>query len=129
MIVGLLLMFAGYWSEAVIPTSAVWSPEQAAEYQKASAEMHGASYAKGHDHSKEHSHDEPDRSAPEYVKAKAAFEKSRTELDRAVSRRSWLKYGIIFVGVAISGYGIVLVALDKMRVDEEATQRRPRGSR
>lgn len=126
MIVGLLLMFAGYWSETALPTSTTWTDQQAEEFQKASVVMHGASYGKSHDHSKEHSHDgpEPDRSSPEYLQAKAAFDKSRTELDRAVARRTWIKYGIIFTGVLISGLGIVVVALEKMKADEGSTPRR-----
>jgi|GEM_PF-3617490 len=122
MIVGLTLMIAGYWSETALPTGAMWTDDQAAAFQKASAELHGASYGKGHDHSKEHSHNEPDRSSPEYLQAKEAFEKSRTALDRAYSRKMWIKYGIILMGVVISGYGIVCVGLEKMRADEGATQ-------
>jgi hypothetical protein len=126
MIVGLLMMFAGYWSESALPTSATWTDQQAEEFQKASVVMHGASYGKSHDHSKEHSHDgpEPDRSSPEYLAAKAAFDKTRADRDRAEARRSWIKYGIIFTGVLISGVGIVIVAIEKMKADEGNTQRR-----
>ncbi len=121
MIVGLLLMLLGYFSEAVIPGKTVWNDEQAAAYQKASGELHGASYGKGHDHSKEHAHNEPDRSSPEYLKAKEAFDRAKSELDRAANRQIWIKYGIILTGVVISACGIVRVALDKMQADEEAT--------
>lgn len=125
MLIGLLLMFLGYMSESALPTSAVWTDQQAEAFQKASATMHGANYGKAHDHSKEHSHDgpAPDRSSPEYLQAKADFDKSRIELDRAVSRQAWIKYGIIFTGVLISGCGIVMVAVEKMKEDEGSTHR------
>ncbi len=122
MIVGLLLMLVGSWSEIVVPTRAVWTDEQAKEYEKASADMHGSSYGKSHDHSKEHSHNEPDRSSPEYLKAKEAFDRSRAQLDRAVSRQTWIKYGIILSGVLIAGYGIVVVGIDKMKADDALTK-------
>ncbi len=126
MIVGLLLMFAGYWSEAALPASATWTDEQAEAFQKASQVMHGASYGKSHDHSSGHSHDggpEPDRTSAEYLAAKAAFDKTRTDRDLAEARRAWIKYGIIFTGVLFSGYGIVVVAIEKMKADEGSWQR------
>jgi hypothetical protein len=125
MIVGLLLMFAGYMSESALPTAAVWTDEQADQFQKASAQLHGASYGKGHDHSKEHAHDdEPDRSSPAYLEAKAAFDKARGELDTAIARQAWIKYGIIFTGVLISGFGITIVAIEKIKADDDSKPRR-----
>ena len=122
MIIGLALMLFGYFTEAALPTGASWSPEQAAAFQKASAELHGASYGKEHDHSKEHSHGEADRSSREYLKAKEEFEKSRNALERAYSRRTWIKYGVILTGVLIAGYGIVVVGIDKMKADDALTK-------
>lgn len=122
MIVGLALMLIGYFTDTAMPTGASWSPQQAAAFQKASADLHGASYGKDHDHSKEHSHGEADRSSPEYLKAKEAFDKSKGDLERAMSRRVWIKYGIILTGVLIAGYGIVVVGLEKMKADEALTR-------
>ena len=122
MIVGLLLMLVGSWSDNPIPTGAVWTDEQAREYNKASGELHTSSYGRSHDHSKEHSHGEPDRTSEEYLRTKAAFDKAKKDLDLARSRQSWFKYGIILTGVLISGLGIIRVGMDKMRADEEATQ-------
>src|SRR5689334_13253498 len=123
MIVGLVLMLHGSLSEIPVPRSTVWTDKQAEEYEKASAELHNSSYGKSHDHSKEHSHNDADRSSPEYLKAKEAFDKSRAELDRAVSRKTWIKYGVILAGVLIAGYGIVVVGIEKIRADEEGTHR------
>lgn len=123
MIVGLVLMFFGYVQESIVPNNAVWTDEQAKTYSENSARMHNAAYS-GHDHSKKDSHGEPDRSSPEYVKAKADFEKSKADLAAALNRQVWMKYGIILLGVAIAGFGIVRVAIDKMRADEETTLRR-----
>jgi hypothetical protein len=124
MIVGLVLMFVGYVQESIMPTSAVWTDEQAKKFSENSARMHNAAYS-GHDHSKEHAHGEPDRSSPEYLKAKADFEKSKADLAAALGRQAWMKYGIIMLGVVIAGYGIVHVAIEKMRADEATTLKRP----
>jgi hypothetical protein len=124
MIVGLVLMFFGYVQESLVPNSAVWTDEQAKKYSDNSARMHNAAYA-GHDHSKANAHGEPDRNSPEYLKVKADFEKSKADLAAALNRQVWAKYGIILLGVAIAGFGIVRVAIDKMRADEETTLRRP----
>ena len=124
MIIGLALMAFGYVQESIVPNNAVWTDEQAKTYSENSARMHTAAYA-GHDHSKESAHGEPDRKNPEYLNAKADFEKSQADLAAALSRRAWTKYGVILLGVVIAGYGIVCVAIEKMRADNESTLRRP----
>lgn len=124
MIIGLALMAFGYVQESLVPTSAVWTDEQAKTYSENSARMHNAAYS-GHDHSKENGHAEPDRNSPEYLKAKADFDKSKADLAAALHRQTWMKYGVILLGVVIAGFGIVRVAIDKMRADEETTLRRP----
>lgn len=123
MIVGLVLIFFGYIQENVLPTNATWTDEQAKTYSENSARMHNAAYS-GHDHSKENAHGEPDRKSAEYLKAKADFDKSKADLEAAQTRQAWMKYGIILTGVAITGFGIVRVAIDKMRADEASTLRR-----
>jgi hypothetical protein len=124
MIVGLVLIAAGYFSPAMTPTSAVWTDEQAQEYGKAAASLHSASYGVDHDHSKGQAHTEDPQKSPEYIAAKAQFEKSKTALDQARSRGSWIKYGLIFAGVALAGLGIVQVSLAKMKEDDQPRRRK-----
>jgi hypothetical protein len=126
MIIGLLLMAAGYFSPSVTPTSAVWSDEQAVEYGKAAARLHNASYGASHDHSQQHSHEEDPHKSPEYVAAKEAFEKSKAALDRARSRQSFVKYFLILSGVIITGVGIAQAAMTKMKADDQPRGRRGR---
>jgi hypothetical protein len=124
MIVGLVLMASGYFSPSVMPTQAVWNDEQAQEYGQTAARLHNASYGATHDHSQQHAHDEDPHKSPEYVAAKEAFEKSKSALDRARSRQSWVKYGLVFVGVIITGFGIAQVGMQKMKGDEQHGRKR-----
>jgi hypothetical protein len=123
MIVGLVLILCGYLQEHILSTNGGWTDEKAIAHGKNAAQMHNAAYS-GHDHSKENAHGEPDRKSEEYLKAKAEFEKSKADLESAHSRQTWMKYGIVLTGVAITGFGIVRVAIDKMRADEATTLRR-----
>lgn len=127
MLVGLALMFGGYWFQWALPVQSVWTDEQAREYGVNSARLHTATYGKEHDHSKPHSHSEPNLKDKEYVEAKAAFEKSVKARDAAISRLDWIKYGIILTGVVIAGCGVLQVMLEKMKNDDaprHASQRR-----
>jgi hypothetical protein len=124
MIVGLVLIAAGYFSPSLTPTSAVWTDKQAEEYGKTAATLHSASYGSGHDHSKDQSHDRDPHKSPEYIAAKAAFDKNLQALESARSRQSWLKYSLIAAGVIIAGTGIVQVCLAKMKEDDLPGKRR-----
>jgi hypothetical protein len=124
MIVGMVLMSVGYfYNPTTLPTSAVWSDEQAMEYSQAASRFHSASYA-GHDHSQGAGHSEPDRNSPEYLAAKAAFEKSKQALDHALARQTWIKYGFIVAGVLIAGAGIGQVCVAKASADDQPRKRK-----
>lgn len=130
MLAGLALLVIGNWYQAALPTSAVWTDEQAREYSRASAELHSASYGAGHshDHGHDHSHDAGDiQKSADYLAAKAAFDKSKGALDRARSRQVWIKYGLIALGVVIATCGIIPIALDKLKEGSQANgSRKPR---
>lgn len=130
MLAGLALMVIGNFYQAALPTSAVWTDEQAREYSRASAELHSASYGAGHSHDQgnTHSHDAGDiQKSTEYLTAKAAFDKSKGDLDRARSRQVWIKYGLIALGVLIATCGIMPIALDKLKEGSQASgSRKPR---
>lgn len=123
MIAGLALMFLGYWYQVAIPTSVIWTDEQAREYGSSAARLHSASFGAEHDHSQEHSHSGPDVKSKEYIEAKAAFDKSKGDLDRARSRQSWIKYGIILSGVFVAACGVLIVAFEKLKNDDQPKHR------
>ncbi|WP_425616500.1 hypothetical protein NA78x_000148 [Anatilimnocola sp. NA78] len=118
MMVGLALMFIGYWFQSALPVQTVWTNEQALEYGQNSARLHTATYGKEHDHSKPHSHSEPNLKDKEYIEAKAAFEKSVQARDNAISRLSWIKYSIVATGVIVAGWGVLQVMFEKMKNDD-----------
>lgn len=117
MIVGLVLMAVGNWYQVAVPTTAVWTDQQAEVYQKASTRLHSASFGAGHSHDKDHghSHDAGDVSkSKEYIEAKAEFERIQGDLDRSRTRQSWIKYAIIGLGVVIASSGVIIAGINKL---------------
>lgn len=103
LVCGILLIVAAPWSGVLLPTSAVWSDEDAAEYTRAAADLHSKSYEASA--AANHGHSHAGGTAEEKAAAQAAFDSIRDRRDAAIYRRTLLKYALQGLGIlaAIAG--------------------------
>jgi|GEM_PF-5396807 len=106
LLVGVLLLVLAPWSANLIPTSAVWSDEDAREYTRASADLHAKSYEASQHGSGHHGHSHTGGTKSEKAAAKAAFDAIQGRRDRAGLLPKLLRYSLQAVGLAACAAGI-----------------------
>ena len=106
LLAGVLLLVLAPWTANLVPTSVVWSDEDALEYTRASADLHAKSYeAAGHD-SHDHGHSHVGGTTEEKAAAKAAFDAIQARRDRAGLLPTVMKYLLQAIGVATCAAGV-----------------------
>ncbi len=105
LVCGILLLIAGTWLPALMPSSAIWSDAEAAEYTRAAADLHSKSYEASHA-SAEHGHSHAGGTAAEKAAAQAAFDTIQRRRDSAIGRQALMKYAIQGLGALIALAGI-----------------------
>lgn len=108
LIVGVVMLLIAPWVPRLIPTSAVWSDEDARQYAQASADLHAKAHA-GHSHGQpghDHAHA---GAAEEKAAAQAAFDAVQARRDSAARLQSGTQYtlqafGLVACIVGVWGY-------------------------
>jgi len=115
MLLGLGLVGLSPFVDYLAPASAVWTEEDGAQLQKASADFHAANYdlpqtedGGGASNGKAPGYD-PVAAKAKYETAKQEFEKQKSRLSSAQSRQVWLVWGgrllgILFAVIGVGGY-------------------------
>lgn len=106
LILGVVLLVLAPWSPNLIPSSAVWSDEDAQEYTRASADLHAKSYESHNHGSGSHGHAHIGGTAEERAAAQAAFDAIQTRRDSAGRLPSAIKYALQAIGVAACAAGV-----------------------
>ena len=110
MLFGLALIFLAPLAVSRAPAETFWTDEDQAQYQKASADFHAASYdlpteGDGTRQGRRPGYD-PVAAKAKYAAAKSAWEQQKSRLENAQSRWTWLRWGCQFLGAAIAAAGI-----------------------
>lgn len=104
--IGLILLILAQFITAAVPNAAVWSDDQAREYQKAASGLHDATYGVNHKHGPGESHEHAvDESL---AKARDEFARAKAKLELAQSRRNYPKYVLLTLGVLFSVGGLAI---------------------
>ncbi|MCI0357442.1 MAG: hypothetical protein L0211_03030 [Planctomycetaceae bacterium] len=108
LLVGLVLMLAGPLAVSLLlPTSAVWTNEDADKLSQASANLHAAIHAHGgHDHGPAHPAGASESSLPALAAAQREYDAQQSRLEASRSRQGWLESGARLLGVVIAACGI-----------------------
>lgn len=101
LVVGVLLLLLAPWVANLIPTSAVWSDEDARQYTRASAELHAASHGAG-----QHNHAHATGEHHDRATAQAAFDAIQARRDRAGRWPVLVKRLLQATGIAVCGIGV-----------------------
>lgn len=92
----------------LLPTSFVWTNEDAEKLGKASANLHAAIHAHGaHDHGQTaHGEGASEDPLPDLAAAQKEYETQQHRLDASRSRKEWFEFGTRLLGVVIAACGI-----------------------
>src|SRR4030095_836588 len=104
LVVGLVLMLAGPTMVAMLlPTSSVWTNDDAEKLTRASANLHAAIHAHG-----EAAHGQGASEGPltDLAAAQREYETQERRLDASRSRQGWLEFGARLLGVGVAACGI-----------------------
>jgi hypothetical protein len=104
LVIGAPLLFS------VAPASTVWTDADQAEYQKAAADFHSATYEapqhKGSSPTRDGSSYDPVAAKQKYEAAKAAYARQEARLLVARSRPFWITTGLRVIGLALLCVGV-----------------------
>jgi|GEM_PF-5850426 hypothetical protein len=109
LVVGLILMLAGPTMVALLlPTSSVWTNEDAEKLTKAGADLHSAIHAHdAHDRGQAaHGEGASENPLPDLAAAQREYETQLGRLDASRSRQGWLEFGARLLGVVVAACGI-----------------------
>lgn len=105
--IGLILLILAQFITAAVPNAAVWTDDQAREYQKAAAGLHDATYGVNHKHGPGEAH-EHDVNQAALAKAREEFAAAKAKLELAKTRRNYPKYLLLTLGVLFSVGGLAI---------------------
>ena len=123
---GLVLLGLSYAWNFIVPRDAVWSQEQARENAQAAANLHQMTHVAGHSDISRSSDEDKRHVEAHLASAQKRFDESRAGLDRAVALREDSATALRWIGIGLSGFGILLYLA--AQGSHDGSPRRPRRS-
>lgn len=120
--IGLILLILAQFITAAVPNSAVWTDDQAREYQKAAAGLHDATYGVNHKHRPGEAHAHAVNEAA-LAQAREQFAQAKAKLELAQARRNYPKYLLLALGLLFSVGGLATYFTALANEDNRPTRR------
>ena len=123
---GLVLLGLSYACNYIVPRDAVWSREQARENAQTAARLHEMAHIAGHSDISRNSDEQKRQAEAQLASAQKRFDESRASLDRAVALRENSATALRWIGILLTGFGVLLYLVTQGGQDGD--RRRPRKS-